>query len=222
MKIEEAYIYFVNLVNRNATNNNLSVDKFRFIQMFNNISIRYVEWMLEKRNEDSIRNISILLNLDKPLQLESSNNSTTTFRLPEDYFDFANLSVIATKGACSNKRLFTFEAKSEDLEELLADESNKPSFEWRETFYLLSNQTVAVYKTDFEISKSLLSYYRYPKKVDIKGYTNLNNQPSTSIDPEFDDKVVNKILLAMSKEFSANNGDTAGFQINNSRLFSNI
>lgn len=222
MQINEVYISFVNMVNSNATNNNLSLDKFRFVTLFNSTAIRYVQWMLEKRNDDSIRNISSLLILDKPLQADASTNTISTFTLPKDYFEFANLSLVASKGNCKNKKISTFEAKSEDVEELLADESNKPSFEWRETFYLLSENKVVAYKTDFNIDKAFLSYYKYPKKVDIAGYINLNNQPSSNIDPDFDDKVVNKILQAMAKEFSANKGDTSSYQLNSDRLFSNI
>lgn len=222
MQINEVYISFVNMVNSNATNNNLSVDKFRFVTLFNSTAIRYVQWMLEKRNDDSIRNISNLLILDKQLQPDVLTDTISTFVLPKDYFEFANLSLVASKGNCSGKKISTFEAKSEDVEELLADESNKPSFEWRETFYLLSENKVAAYKTDFNIDKAFLSYYKYPKKVDIAGYINLNNQPSSNIDPDFDDKVVNKILQAMAKEFSANKGDTASYQLNSDRLFSNI
>lgn len=222
MQINEVYISFVNMVNSNATNNNLSIDKFRFVTLFNSTAIRYVQWMLEKRNDDSIRNISNLLILDKQLQPDVLTDTISTFVLPKDYFEFANLSLVASKGNCSGKKISTFEAKSEDVEELLADESNKPSFEWRETFYLLSENKVAAYKTDFSIDKAFLSYYKYPKKVDIAGYINLNNQPSSNIDPDFDDKVVNKILQAMAKEFSANKGDTASYQLNSDRLFSNI
>lgn len=222
MKIEEAYLRYVNLVNRNATNNNLSVDKPRFIMNFNDMSVQYVQWMLEKRNDDSLRNLSIVLVVDQSLQAGPSDSSKSQFVLPEDYLDFSNLSVIASKGSCSGKRLFTTEIKSEDSEEILSDEFNKPSFEYRETPYFFSGNKVVILKDNFSIDKALLTYYRYPAKVDIAGYLNIDNQPSTSIDPEFDDKIVLKILYAMAKEFSANNGDPGKYQIEKDRLFSNI
>lgn len=222
MKIEEAYLRYVNLVNRNATNNNLSVDKPRFVMNFNDMSVRYVQWMLEKRNDDSLRNLSKVLVVDQPLQAGPSDSSKSQFELPDNYLDFSNLNVVASKGSCSNKKLFTFEIKSEDEQEILSDEFNKPSFEYRETPYFFSGDSVVILKDNFSIDKALLTYYRYPAKVDISGYLNFENQQSTSIDPEFDDKVVLKILYAMAKEFSANNGDAGKYQIEKDRLFSDI
>lgn len=221
MTIEEAYTRFVTMVNRNLTNNNISVDKPRFILLFNDISNRYVEWVLDKRNEDEIRYISPLLILDKPLTYTSKTSTYANYELPDNYFDLANLSVYASKDDCKNQRLYTFEAKSEDIEELYQDANNVPSFEWRETFYLINNK-VSVYKSDFDIDKVLLSYYRYPLQVDIAGYIHTNGDASTSINPEFDDKVINRILVFMSKEFSANNGDSQAYQINTARGFTEV
>lgn len=222
MTIEAAYLQFVNMVNRNLTNNNISVDKLRFILLFNDISNRYVEWVLDKRNEDEIRYISKLLVLDNPLTFGSSTATFSNYKLPKNYFDLANLSVYASKNDCKDQRLFTFEIKSEDSEELYQDSNNRPSFEWRETFFLTNNNQVSVYKTDFSIDKVLLSYYRYPQQVDISGYIHPNGATSTSIDPEFDDKVVNRILIFMSKEFAAINGDAQGYQVNKDRGFAEV
>lgn len=220
--INEAYLKFVNLVNRNATNNNINVDKPRFILLFNTVQNKYLEWILEKRNEDAIRYVAPLLTLEKPLTKAATKESFDTFEIPKDYFDLANVHVYAENAKCKNQRMTTFESKIEDVEELLTDENNKPSFKFRETFYLTSNNNVVVYKDGFSISKVLLSYYRYPKQVDIAGYKHLNGTASEDINPELDDKAVDRILLAMSKEFSAINGDTAKYQLDKDRLFTQV
>jgi hypothetical protein len=222
MKIEEAYLRFVNQVNRNLTNNNVNVDKPRFVLLFNDISNRYLSWVLEKRNEDSIRYGSTLLVLDKELVKVSSNPRHDDFELPDDYFDLSNLTVFASNDSCSLVPLKTWEIKVEDLEEKYNDEFNSPSVEWAETFYATASGKVAVYKKNFSIDKARLSYYRYPRQVDIEGYIRIDGTPSQSIDPEFDDKVVNKILVAMSKEFAAINEDTQRYQVDSNRLFSEI
>ena len=222
MKINEAYIHFVDLVNRNATNNNINVDKFRFISLYNKVSVEYVSWILEKRNEDVIRHISPLLILEKPLKAKEHKPSHSLFTLPTDYFDMSNLHVTATKGDCKGEKIYTFEVKSENIEELLSDSSNKPSFRFRETFYFTSNNAVAVYKDDFTLDQVNLSYYRYPKQVDIAGYIHTDGSSSKDIHPEFDDKVVHKILTAMAKQFAATNGDQLAFQMNQAKLFSEI
>lgn len=222
MKIEEAYIQYLEIVNRNATNNNLNVDKPRFILNFNKAQIEFTSWVLEKRNEDTIRHISPLLIIGENLQKSDTNSNNTTFSLPSKFFDLSDIQIFATNGKCKDKSLLAFEVKGENLNELSNDFNNKPSFEYLETYYLLSSKEVTVFKDDFEVSKVNLSYYRYPKSVDISGYLHLDNSQSTSIDPEFDDKVVHKILTAMAKQFSASTGDAQGFQLNKDKLYSEI
>jgi hypothetical protein len=223
MKIKDAYVSFIELVNRNATNNNINVDHQRFVLLFNKTSIQFVSWILEKRNEDVIRIISPLLILEKPLIKDITTPTYTSFNLPLDYFELANVHAYGTKGTCIDQKLKTFEIKSENIEELLDDDSNKPSFDYREVPYLTGSKKVNIYQTDFEISKASLSYYRYPKQVDIAGYYRLDNTYSNlDIDPEFDDKVVYNILTAMAKQFSATNGDVNSYQIRKDELFSAI
>lgn len=222
MKIEDAYLQFVNQVNRNLTNNNINVDKPRFILLFNDIFNRYVEWILEKRNEDAIRYISPLLILDKGLVKLESRPRYQEFQLPDNYFDLANLTVFAGNDICKTVRLKTWEVKSEDIEEKYHDSYNEPSLEYTETFYHTSDKMVAVYRKGFEIKEALLSYYRYPIQVDIEGYTRADGSISQSIDPELDDKVVGRVLIAMSKEFSAINNDPNHYQTDSDRLFTAI
>lgn len=222
MKIEDAYLQYVNQVNRNLTNNNINVDKPRFIISFNDIVNRYQEWILEKRNEDALRYISPLLVLNKELKKGSSYDRHDDFELPSDYFDLSNLTVLASNNDCKDIRLKTWELKNDDLEEVYNDKFNVPSIPWRETFFTTADNKVAVYKDNFDIKKAILSYYRYHKQVDIEGYTKPDGSPSQNIDPELDDKVVGRIIVAMAKEFSAINSDTSGYQINSDKLFSAI
>jgi hypothetical protein len=222
MKISEAYLQFVNQVNRNLTNNNVSVDKPRFIILFNDIQNRYVEWLLEKRNEDSIRYVQHLLVPNKKLSKFESSHIYDSFTLPEDYFDLANLHVHASNKSCNNIEMIAREVKSEDVEELYFDDSQQPDLAYRQTFYHNADGKVLVYKKGFDVQDAELSYYKYPKKVDIAGYTKLDGTASEDIDPEFDDKATGRILIAMSKEFSAINDDGQGFQIDSNRLFTSI
>lgn len=222
MKISDAYLQFVNQVNRNATNNNLSVDKPRFIMLFNDIQNRYVEWILEKRNEDQIRYVSPLLTPHKQLDKVGTKTEYDEFELPSDYFDLSNMHVFASNGSCSDVRLKTWEIKNEDYEELFFDENNTPSLKARETFFHTANQKVLVYKKDFTVQKALLSYYRQPVQVDIEGYKRSDGTQSQDVDPELEDKAVGRILVAMNKEFSSISKDPNQYRIDNDRLFSPI
>ena len=219
MTIQEAYIQFLNLVNRNATNNRTSVDKTRFIMLFNDIQNRYVVWNLEKRNEDSIRNVQALLVKNTPLALIENKDNYSRFTLPENYFEFANLSAKAKTDCCEADDMLLYEVKSEDVEEKLVDTNHQPSFEYRETFYHLGDNSIVVYKKDFTIEAVKLTYYRYPVQVDIEGIVRPDQTISGNVDPEFDDKVLGIILLAMAKEFAAINSETAEYQLSKDRLF---
>lgn len=222
MQIKTAYLTYLELVNENATNNNVAVDAARFISSFNRFLIRYTEWILEKRNEDKLRYISVLLVPNKKLTVSKKLEHSVVFSKPDDWFDHSSLQVKVSKNSCSYYLEDVWEAKGEDTEILLFDENNSPSFKWSTTFYKYVDSGIEVFKKDFEIDEVNLYYYRYPKKVDMAGYINEFGQQSTDIDPEFDDKVVERILTAMAREFKGINSDQAGYQLQTAQLFSEI
>lgn len=222
MTSEEAYLKFTEMVEENTTNNNLDVSPDLFVSLYNNTTLQYVEWILEKKNEDAIRYVAPLLVLKKKLALGNRLDTHDNYKLPKDFFDLSNLDVYAKTDCCGEDRLKTFEVKNDDENELYFDEFNCPSYPYRETFYTLSNNNVAIFKKDFEISSVKLSYYRYPKEIDIQGYIRTDGTSSQNIDPDLDDKVVNRILIATAKSFSANKGDSQEYQINSDRLFKSI
>lgn len=217
MNIETAYTRFLQLVNGNMTGNNISVDKPRFVLLFNSSQIKFVENVLDKRNEDVIRYVSGLLVPDKKLGKVGDNKTHSSFELPKDYFDLASAYAEASLDGCVDK-IDLYEAKSENLEEVLKDWSHRPSFKWREAPYLTASGNLLVYRDEFKVDKVYLTYYRNPKQVDIKGYTKIDKSASTSIDPELPDKAVEKILHMMAKELSANAGDGGQYQLDKDRL----
>lgn len=219
MTANEAYTQYLVLINRNATNNKTNVDKPRFVLGFNNIQNKYLEYSLDKRNEDSIRNVQKVLVKDTLLSQTESKERDSKFALPGNYFDFANIVAKVKTDCCPEDFIKLDEIKSEDAEEKWSDTNNTPSYEWRESVYFFSNNTVVLLKKDFEYTKVLLTYYRYPVQIDLAGYIKPDGTASSNIDPEFDDKVVNTILLAMSKEFAAINSDAGKYQLDKDRLF---
>lgn len=224
MKINDAYLEFLNIVNGNNTTNNISVDKPRFIMLFNQAQVNIVEYILNKRSEDIKRYITTLLVPNKKLEHISDSKRYSVYKLPKDFLDHSSLLVSAESLDCSSAILSSFEIKDENVEELFNDFNTIPSIDYRETFYHFSgNNTIQVFKNDFSISKVNLTYYRYPKKVEISGYFNSSGiEVVSNIDPEFDDKMVYKILRVMSKNFSANNTDTQSLQVAISQVFSEV
>lgn len=222
MKIEEAYLRFLQIVNGNLTSNNINVDKPRFILLFNSDQIRFVENVIDKKNDDSIRYIQEILVTDKKLGSVANSLTHTSFLLPLDYFDLERAYANASKGDCKGIKLKLFEAKSADQEELYNAWSDEPSIKWRETYYNVASGNLLVYRKGFDIDEAFLTYYRNPVPVDISGYIRSDKTTSTSIDPEFSDKAVEKILRIMAKNFAGNSGDTQQFQLNKDNLVSPV
>lgn len=220
MKIKEIYSQFRLLIEKNATNNKLNVDIGRFILLFNLTTKKFQNYILEKRNDDSIRMLSPFLVLNKELKENESTDIYTTYKKPDDYFEFSNLTVRATKNNCVDKILLSHEIKSENVHQYLFDEFTKPSFLARETLYLMSKDGVTVYKDlDFNISKVELSYYKEIPEADIAGYKKLDGTPSQDIDTTISESSIPIIIMAMVKLFSMSSGETQTYQIANAELF---
>ena len=95
---------------------------------------------------------------------------------------------------------------------------NKPDFDFRETFYTIGEDSVRVYKSGFEVDTVYLTYYRYPKEVDIEGYVKSDGSNSTDIDPELDDKLIGIILNMIEKQFALNESEYGRYQIDSNNV----
>jgi len=117
--------------------------------------------------------------------------------IPQDYFQWKRVDVDACKGCCDNRRMTVYLAEEENLNQLLRDKSKQPSFEWAETFATLSDDGINIYTNDdFEISQSILTYYRQPRLIQVEGCTNpYTGVTSTEeVISEFKDDIVELII----------------------------
>lgn len=218
----EMYEIFLNMVEENNTNNNLHIDKQRFVTWFNSISPKYQSYVLDKRNEDAIREMAPLLRKEK-LALVESLSTYDEFLNPDDYFDSVNLYISAKKGACKASDFLLQEVKPENLHLLLVDPTNTPSFKAREALYHFENRGVVIYHNgDFKIESVTLNYYKKIPKIDISGYVHDDNTPSTDINAdELLDITKLNILTRMAVNFAAAEGDTSQFQMQSALKINN-
>lgn len=192
-------------LNKNSINDNISFDKPRLIPAINEAQLKYVGWAIEKKNEDDIILIQKLVVSD--LTLTKSNKKSDDsdyFDIPKNYFHPINLKVYASDKTCNLKLRKAWQAKGENIHELYEDEFNKPSIYWGETFYTIGADKYRVFKKDFTIEKVKLDYYRYPKKIDIEGYIDVNGYSTTTQNPELDDKAMNRIIDIAVKDLNIN------------------
>jgi hypothetical protein len=214
MTIQEVYLRTLQKANRNLGSNNILLDKGRFVLLYNKVQVdRILE--VYRLNDERIREIQFFLNTDVTLLPTSTSNLKAFFDLPTDYLELSNVYAYADRGKCKDKLINLIEIKDKNTNEIVFDEYNKPSFEYRESSYIIADNKIHAYKaTDFDYTKAILSYYRYPTKVDIVGYTDLNGNPSTNIDPEGDQDFIEQVIDKVVFEFAKNNEDTQLAQLN--------
>ena len=117
--------------------------------------------------------------------------------IPENYLQWKRVDVYAKKGCCEKRRMNVYLAEEGNLNQLLRDESKKPSFDWAETFATLIGGDVNIYTNeDFDIQSADLIYYRQPIKIQIQGcvdpYTNV--QSTVNVECEFKDDIIEVII----------------------------
>ena len=206
MTTTQAYQNFIIKINENATTDNLSCDKGRFVVLFNSEQNRLIESFLDRRFEDDIRYIQAILVDDYKISESTKHLDHQDFKLPENYFDFSNVYAEAVKDNCEGK-IDLFEIKDENRNNILRDELTKPSFKYREAPFNIASNKIKVYTlNDFNVKDLILSYYRYPSQISLKNPENPESEFSNN-DPEFDDKFVNRVIALCASQFLLNNGD---------------
>ena len=117
--------------------------------------------------------------------------------VPSDYLQWKRVDVNACKECCEDRRMTVYLAEEGNLNQLLRDESKKPSFEWAETFATLIGNSVHVYtNNEFDVQDAELTYYRQPRYIQIQGcvdpYTGIAS--TTNIESEFKDDIIELII----------------------------
>lgn len=212
MNTSQLFDRFLIKAEKNSTNDFIVVDKGRFVELYNEASNKFVEFIYERKNQDDLRYIQTLLVDDKKLPGVPKDDHSL-YKLPKDYFDFSNVVGSATKRKCKAK-IALFETKDFNRNQIiLADEYTTPSFEYRESYFVFSQDNLKVFTTDFKIPYVYLSYYRYPKQIKL---INIENPEEGFVDDfqlDFDDKVINRILDMTVSIFDINE-DNPRYQIN--------
>lgn len=215
MKASELYDRYILKAEKNGVNDNISTDKRRFVENYNEFAIRYTEYVYDLKNEDDFRYIESLLVRDKIIKDFVKGKETFSFKLPDNYFDLSSVYALGSKGSCKNKKIdLPIEARDIEVGLYMMDENTKPSFEYRESFYTIGGGAVNVYYSDFSIDSISLSYYRYPKKIRLQNPDNPESDFDDSFDVDFDEKSINKIISAAVSGFDINN-NSERYQIQN-------
>lgn len=216
MTSETVYQKMIEKVNKNHTNELISLDRARAVYLFNEEANKFIEWTLTKKSNYQIEDIQHLLTTVHLKKGEVLGNRTK-FLFPDNLFSFVNVDIKA-KSPCGSTPLLGFQVKPENVHEVIMDENNKPSLKFRETFYTIEDGGVYIYKDKFEIDSVELKYYRYPKPFNLEGYIQIDGSNSFSQDPEFPDRIVDRIISMCATSFDVNNENLQKVQFDSNRV----
>jgi len=117
--------------------------------------------------------------------------------LTPKYMFYVDSYLIADKGQCKDRKIWINAdlLKHGDPQFFLLNDHYKPSFEYQETFNMLSSDYIDVF-TDgtFTPKKLYLSYMRYPKYIDKTGYIKLDGTNSVDQDSELESYLEDELL----------------------------
>jgi len=140
--------------------------------------------------------------IDHPLPLIEKDKKlnqwvTSVANLSPTYMFYVDSYILADKGRCKDRIIWINRdlAKHGDLQFLLNNEHYKPSFEYQETFNIISSDELSVF-TDgtFTPKKLYLMYLRYPVKIDKEGYVNFDGTDSANVNCELEEYLEDELV----------------------------
>jgi hypothetical protein len=165
-----------------STNNGLGADAFK------------------KRYED-LQNLVIPYNEGKlPLTLRNRELNewvAEIHKLIPKYMFYADSYILADKGKCKDRKIWINRdlAKHGDIQFILNNTHYKPSFEYQETFNLLSSDEISIFTDGTFTPKDIyISYFRYPIYINKKGYIMFDGKPSTDQNCELETYLEDELL----------------------------
>lgn len=217
----EAYKKFELKVNKLSTNDNVDISPGEFVLIFNEEQQKWFEDNFKNRGTRYVDVVQKLISHDASLEIKESHNNHTDFILPPNYFDYISSYSLADQGTCKGRVIYNEEIRIVNKNILYKDEYNSPSFDYQEGFITLAGDTLQVYKKDFEVVSTFLTYYRYPVNIDIEGYIKIDGTDSVNINPELGDHYVDEIIDLCVRQVSADYSDPERWQTANQTVNEN-
>tara|TARA_R110000751_G_scaffold4204_3_gene19630 strand:+ start:3401 stop:4108 length:708 start_codon:yes stop_codon:yes gene_type:complete len=196
-------IKFRQRLNKIASDDYDNIECWQIVESFNKAQL---EWcrrnlhgnnMFQEGDEVSTRRIDDLQVLLTTLPITTADmgnhDVSTNFPDNETYLEYKRVSLDATSECCPEPRSMTcYLTEEANIDLVLRDPLKNPNFDWGETVCTMANNTLKIYKEDFNIVSPTLMYYRQPVRIEILGcvdpYT--GNASAADIECEFKDDLV--------------------------------
>jgi len=203
MQVEEIFDLTKELVDTNS-NNQVTIDEARFVIFYNKAQEVYLRTILDNtRQNDKVQYAQKFLVPAKKLKGKPGMiKQEQRFQLPPDFVKREEIIVTGTKGECSDL-MYVEEVKPSDITFLLTDEYHKPSFDFRESFYYIGDDSIVIYNDgNFKISDVGLVYYRQPKRIDMAGNLDALGNPTKTIETEWEDTAIHDIVEILVSRYA--------------------
>lgn len=169
-----------------------------------------------KKRYDDLQSLVINYS-DNSLPLTKIDNdlnqwSTSLTKLKPGYMFYLDSYILADKGICKDRKIWINKdlTKHGDIQFLLNNVHYCPSFEYQETFNMISSNDISIF-TDGTFTPTVMHimYMRYPVYIDKEGYVNFEGKPSITQNCELASYLEDELLdltvqrLAMYTENAA-------------------
>jgi hypothetical protein len=123
-----------------------------------------------------------------------------------DYMFYVSSNCVGKKQECS-KNISIDLVRQGDLDTMYLDANFSPSFEWRSTLATIGDNKLFVYTAgEFIVQKVFLTYLRYPKNIDMDGYSKLDGTDSVNQNCELPEYAKGDIV-DLAVKFAAQSND---------------
>jgi len=155
-----------------------------------------------------VPHIQLSLKEDKTPNNRWSSTKDVT-KLTPKYLFYSDLYILADKENCKDRVLQVNISKHSDLPILLKNTNYNPSFEYQDTLGTISGDKFEIY-TDgtFKPTSLYVSYYKYPKEIDIEGYIKLNGNNSVTQDSDLPDHLEDELVALIVTELGMDTENT--------------
>jgi hypothetical protein len=218
--VEELVYEFKLMINKVNRQDNVDIPVEDIIVYLNRAQISWIKTKINPNNIYKTGYESISKRIDdlqvlKKTSIELTTNKTNdTFYVgyecpledAADYMFYLTSNCRAKKNKCF-KNLSIDLIRQGDLNNMYFDANFSPSFEWRSTLATIGDNKLFVYTDgEFDIEKVFITYLRYPKNIDIEGYSKLDGTQSTNSNCELPEYAKGDIV-DLAVKFAAQSND---------------
>ena len=196
--VKDAYYEFSLLLNKNSERKDINIDKLNYYVLYNRESKRWLAEFIERNNNsDNILTISELLVSNYELVRKQTNKESIEYEIPDNYFKLlTGKSYSTVKSTKCNVEgvVYNWFKKPNDWNIQTEDKFTAPSFSWERGLADISQNTITIYKTDFEILSSFISFYEKPVEINLLNPdVDLDLKLSNFLIGQINDRIVSEV-----------------------------